>query len=88
MPGSSPALHPGLNAGLKLSADRERFMPWRPIEGETLAPASQPQLEVLIKGMFPKLRRDCVHDHPKIHARRAGLEPGTRRRIGAGRVPP
>jgi len=39
-----------------LSADRERFMPWRTIEGEELAPASQPQLEVLIKGMFEKRR--------------------------------
>lgn len=39
-----------------LSADRERFMPWRTIEGEQLVPASQPQLEVVIKGLFDKRR--------------------------------
>ena len=39
-----------------LTADRERFMPWRTIEGETLAPPSVPQLEVLLKGVFEKRR--------------------------------
>jgi type I restriction enzyme, R subunit len=39
-----------------LSADRERFMPWRTIEGETVAPASMPQLEVLLRGVFDKHR--------------------------------
>jgi len=47
----------GLEARVgSLSADREWFMPWRTIEGEALAPVSQPQLEVLIKGMFEKRR--------------------------------
>jgi len=47
----------GLEARVgSLSADRERFMPWRTIEGEELAPASQPQLEVVIKGLFEKRR--------------------------------
>jgi type I restriction enzyme R subunit len=39
-----------------LTAGREWFMPWRTIEGEELAPASMPQLEVLIKGVFDKRR--------------------------------
>jgi len=35
-----------------LSADQDRFMPWRTIEGEKLAPDAMPQLEVLIKGVL------------------------------------
>lgn len=39
-----------------LTADTERFMPWRTIEGEKLAAASLPQLQVLIQGLFEKRR--------------------------------
>ena len=39
-----------------LSADTERFMPWRTVEGEELAPASTPQLQVVIQGLFEKRR--------------------------------
>ena len=39
-----------------LTADREWFMPWRTIEGETLADASLPQLQVVIEGVFEKRR--------------------------------
>lgn len=39
-----------------LTADTERFMPWRTIEGEELAPASMPQLQVVIEGLFEKRR--------------------------------
>jgi type I restriction enzyme R subunit len=39
-----------------LTADRERFMPWRTTEGETLAPARMSQLEVLLTGVFEKRR--------------------------------
>jgi type I restriction enzyme R subunit len=39
-----------------LTADWERFMPWRTIEGIDLAPKSVPEMEVLIKGMFEKQR--------------------------------
>ncbi len=39
-----------------LTADREWFLPWRTVEGEDLAPAAMPQLEVLLKGMFEKRR--------------------------------
>ena len=31
-------------------------MPWRTIEGETVAPATMPQLEVLVRGVFDKRR--------------------------------
>jgi type I restriction enzyme R subunit len=39
-----------------ISADKERFMPWRTIDGETVAPASMPQLEVFLRGVFNKRR--------------------------------
>ncbi len=39
-----------------LSSNRERFLPWRTIEGEKLAPASLSQLEVAIRGMFESRR--------------------------------
>jgi type I restriction enzyme R subunit len=39
-----------------LTADQERFMPWRTIEGEDLAPVSLPQLQVIIQGLFEKRR--------------------------------
>jgi type I restriction enzyme R subunit len=43
----------GLEARIgTLTADRDRFMPWRTITGETLAPPEMPQLEVLIRGVF------------------------------------
>jgi len=47
----------GLQARLgTLTADKERFMPWKTIEGEVLAPPTQLQLEVLIRGVFEKRR--------------------------------
>lgn len=39
-----------------ISADWERFMPWRTIEGEELASPVMPQLEVLLRGIFDKQR--------------------------------
>jgi len=39
-----------------LSAQKERFAPWRTIEGEDLAPTSMSQLEVLIRGVFEQRR--------------------------------
>jgi type I restriction enzyme R subunit len=51
------AISDGLEARVgSLSADTERFMPWRTIEGEDLAPASVPQLQVLIQGLLEKRR--------------------------------
>lgn len=47
----------GLEARIgSLTADHERFMKWRTIEGDELAPPSIPQLQVLINGVFHKRR--------------------------------
>lgn len=47
----------GLEARIgTISADKERFMPWRTIEGEKPEPASMLQLETMIKGVFEKRR--------------------------------
>jgi len=39
-----------------LTADRERFMPWRTIAGEELAPTAMPELQVVLEGAFDKTR--------------------------------
>ena len=47
----------GLEARVgSLSADRERFMPWKTIEGGEIAAPASLQLEVLINGLFEKRR--------------------------------
>lgn len=47
----------GVNARAgTLTSDEDRFMSWRTIDGEDVAPLSIPQLEVLIKGMFQRDR--------------------------------
>jgi len=47
----------GINARAgTLTSDEDRFMSWRTIDGDDLAPLSIPQLEVLIKGMFQRER--------------------------------
>jgi type I restriction enzyme R subunit len=47
----------GLEARIgTLSADWERFMPWRTIDGVEVAPRGTPELEVLLKGVFAKER--------------------------------
>jgi len=47
----------GLQARVgSLSADREWFMPWRTVEGEKPAPATLPQLQVLLQGLFDRRR--------------------------------
>lgn len=39
-----------------VTANRERFMPWRTIEGEDLADTRLPQLRVVLEGVFDKRR--------------------------------
>ena len=47
----------GTNARIgSLTADFERFMPWRTVTGEGLAPKGQPELETLLKGIFDPVR--------------------------------
>ncbi len=63
-----------------LTSDWERFMPWRTIDGDDLAPKGTPELEVLIKGVFEKrrfldlLRHFVVYetDGPVIQRKLAG----------------
>jgi type I restriction enzyme R subunit len=54
---ASLVISDGLEARIgTISANRERFMPWRTIEGEELAPPTVPKLEVLLKGVFEPRR--------------------------------
>jgi type I restriction enzyme R subunit len=47
----------GLEARIgTLSSNKERFLPWRTIDGEVLAAKTMSQLEVLIRGVFDKRR--------------------------------
>ncbi|MGO9599252.1 MAG: type I restriction endonuclease subunit R [Isosphaeraceae bacterium] len=47
----------GLDARVgTITADWERFMPWRTIDGIEVAPPHTPQLEVLLKGIFARER--------------------------------
>jgi type I restriction enzyme R subunit len=39
-----------------LTADQERFMPWRTTDGKIIAAKGQPELNVLIEGIFDKRR--------------------------------
>ncbi len=47
----------GLYARLgSLTADFERFMPWRTVDGSTVAPKGMPELGIVIEGVFEKTR--------------------------------
>ncbi len=37
-----------------LTSNRERFLPWRTVDGQVLAPATMPQLQVLIRGVLSR----------------------------------
>ena len=39
-----------------LTSNKEWFLPWKTIDGETLAPKSEPQLKILLMGMLDKTR--------------------------------
>lgn len=46
-----------------LTADFERFMPWRAVDGEEIAPKGSPELETVIRGVFdPKRLLDLIKD--------------------------
>ena len=71
----------GLEARLgTLSADWERFMPWRTIDGQTVAAKGTPEVDTLIKGVFHKQRLlDLIAnftvfevDGPKVTKKLAG----------------
>ena len=45
----------GINAKAgTLTADWERYMPWRTVDGKDIAPKGSLQLDVLIKGIFER----------------------------------
>jgi len=47
----------GLEARVgSLTADREWFLPWRTVEGDDVAPATMPQLQVLLAGLLERRR--------------------------------
>jgi type I restriction enzyme R subunit len=46
-----------------LTADQERFMPWRTTDGKVIAAKGQPELNILIEGIFERRRLlDLLHD--------------------------
>jgi type I restriction enzyme R subunit len=54
----------GLSARIgSLTADRERFMPWRTVTGEDVVPKGTPELETVLKGVFDRQRLlDLIKD--------------------------
>ncbi|MBJ8104818.1 type I restriction endonuclease subunit R [Bacillus cereus group sp. N8] len=54
----------GINARVgSLTANEERFMKWRTVDGEALASSAEPQLEVMLKGMLePSRLMDIVQN--------------------------
>ncbi|WP_243438174.1 type I restriction endonuclease subunit R [Fundidesulfovibrio soli] len=54
----------GLQARIgSLTANQERFMPWRTTDGKDVAPKGHPELSVLIEGVFEKRRLlDLIRD--------------------------
>ena len=57
-----------------LTAGREWFKPWRTVTGESLAPATMPELHVLLEGMFERRRFGCELPVP---CQICGQSPGT-----------
>jgi type I restriction enzyme R subunit len=54
----------GLTARIgSLTADQERFMPWRTTDGKEIAAKGKPELAILIEGIFDKRRLlELLHD--------------------------
>jgi type I restriction enzyme R subunit len=67
----------GLEARIgTLSSNKERFLPWRTIEGEALAPKTMSQLEVLLRGVFDRRR---LLEPPRQARAQGGRAPAPRR---------
>ncbi|MBB3773237.1 type I restriction enzyme R subunit [Angulomicrobium tetraedrale] len=57
-----------------LTADQERFMPWRTTDGKVIAAKGQPELKVLIEGIFePRRLLDLLHDFTVFGETGSGL---------------
>lgn len=65
----------GLKARIgSLTADEERFMPWRTTGGQEIAPKGSPELATLIEGVFEKRRfLDLVRDFTVYNDTGGGL---------------
>ncbi|MGQ3673882.1 type I restriction endonuclease subunit R [Xanthobacter sp. TB0136] len=65
----------GLTARVgSLTADQERFMPWRTTDGKVIAAKGQPELNVLIEGIFDRRRLlDLLHDFTVFGETGSGL---------------
>ncbi|MDH2345522.1 type I restriction endonuclease subunit R [Bradyrhizobium sp. SSUT77] len=57
-----------------LTADKERFMPWRTTDGTVIAAKGQPELNILIEGIFDRRRLlDLLHDFTVFGETGSGL---------------
>ncbi|MCF1710436.1 type I restriction endonuclease subunit R [Tabrizicola sp. J26] len=57
-----------------LTADQERFMPWRTTDGKVIAAKGQPELNILIEGVFERRRLlDLLHDFTVFGETGSGL---------------
>lgn len=57
-----------------LTADQERFMPWRTTDGKVIAPKGQPELNILIEGIFDRRRLlDLLHNFTVFGETGSGL---------------
>lgn len=57
-----------------LTADQERFMPWRTTDGRVIAAKGQPELSILIEGVFERRRLlDLLHDFTVFGETGSGL---------------
>ena len=57
-----------------LTADSERFMPWRTIDGKAIVAKGQPELQVLIEGIFDRCRLlDLLRDFTVFGETGSGL---------------
>lgn len=57
-----------------LTADQERFMPWRTTDGVVVAAKGQPELNILIEGVFDRRRLlDLLHDFTVFGETGSGL---------------
>lgn len=57
-----------------LTADQERFMPWRTTDGKVIAAKGEPELSILIEGIFDRRRLlDLLHDFTVFGETGSGL---------------
>jgi type I restriction enzyme R subunit len=58
-----------------LTSDQERFMPWRTTDGTVISSKGEPELTVLIEGIFDRRRLlDLVHDFTVFGETQSGLK--------------